>query len=145
MSKAKLDPQILDLENKWKRALADYDNLQKRITREKEEFVKLANLILIDKLLDVLENLERVEKHVKDQGLELAVGQLREVLQAEGLEEIEVLGKQFDAQTMECVEQVKGEENQVLAVLTKGYKINGRVIRPAKVKVGNGEKEVKDE
>jgi molecular chaperone GrpE len=145
MSKAKLDPQILDLENKWKRALADYDNLQKRITREKEEFVKLANLILIDKLLDVLENLERVEKHVKDQGLELAVGQLREVLQAEGLEEIEVLGKQFDAQTMECVEQVKGEENQVLAVLTKGYKINGRVIRPAKVKVGNGEREVKDE
>ena len=145
MSKAKLDPQILDLENKLKRALADYDNLQKRITREKEEFVKLANLILIDKLLDVLENLERVEKHVKDQGLELAVGQLREVLQAEGLEEIEVLGKQFDAQTMECVEQVKGEENQVLAVLTKGYKINGRVIRPAKVKVGNGEKEVKDE
>ena len=145
MSKAKLDPQILDLENKWKRALADYDNLQKRITREKEEFVKLANLILIDKLLDVLENLERVEKHVKDQGLELAVGQLREVLQAEGLEEIEVLGKQFDAQTMECVEQVKGEENQVLAVLTKGYKINGRVIRPAKVKVGSGQKEVKNE
>jgi molecular chaperone GrpE len=145
MSKTKIDPQILDLENKLKRALADYDNLQKRIAREKEEFVKLANLILIDKLLEVLENLERVEKHLKDQGLELAVGQLREVLQAEGLEEIEVLGEKFDAQTMECVEQVKGEENQVLAVFSKGYKINGRVIRPAKVKVGSGQKEVKNE
>lgn len=131
-----LEERIVDLENKWKRALADYANLEKRIGREKEEFTKFATLVLIDKILEVLPDLERAQAHLKDQGLELAIGKLRKILKEEGLEEIEALGKKFDAQLMGCVEKVKGEENQVVEVVSKGYKLHGRVLRPAKVKVG---------
>lgn len=132
----KLEEKIADLENKWKRVLADYDNLEKRIGREKEEFVKFASAALIDKLLGVLENLERVEGHLKDRGLELAVEQFRSVLKIEGIKEIDALGKQFDAELMDCTEIVKGKENQVVEVINKGYQLYGRVLRPAKVKVG---------
>lgn len=132
--------KVADLENKWKRALADYDNLQKRIGREKEEFIKFATCVLIDKILAVLSDLERAQAHLKDQGLELAIGKLKDVLKKEGLEEIEVSGKKFDTQLMECVEKVKGEENKIIEVVNKGYLMHGRVLRPAQVKVGGPSK-----
>jgi len=132
----KLEEQIADLENKWKRALADYDNLIKRIEREKGEFIELANASLILKLLEVLPNLERAERHVKDQGLSLAIAHLKDILKKEGVEEIKILGNNFDTKLMECVEKVEGKENQVIEVVNKGYLMHGRVIKPAQVKVG---------
>jgi len=131
-----LEERVADLDNKWKRALADYDNLLKRIDREKKEFIEFANAGLIQKLLAVLQDFERVEKHIKDQGLILAIEHLKKVLKEQGVEEIESLGNNFDAQRMECVEKVKGKENQVVEIVNKGYKMWGRVIKPAQVKVG---------
>lgn len=140
----KKSQKIADLENKWKRALADYDNLQKRIGREKEEFVKFANAALLDKLLTVLDSLEQAEKHLKDEGLKMSLDQFRTVLQSEGVIEIKAMGQKFDAETMDCAEVVRGPKNVVMKVINKGYKLNNYVLRPAKVEVGQGNLKRKD-
>jgi molecular chaperone GrpE len=127
-----------ELEEKWKRALADYHNLERRVEKGKREFVKFANTVLLDKLLSVLDHLEQAEEHVEDKGLNLAVGQFRSVLKTEGVTEIKAMGEKFDAETMDCAEVVKGPKNVVIKVINKGYKLNGHVLRPAKVKVGQG-------
>ena len=132
--------QIADLENKWKRALADYANLEKRIEKEKEDFVKFANAQLLNKLLAILDNLELAERHLRDKGLTLAGNRFREILKEEGVEEIEVLGRNFDPELMDAVETVDGPKNKVVEVVLKGYKLYGKVLRPAKVKVGGSKK-----
>lgn len=136
----KLEKQIEEAENKWKRALADYQNLEKRIEKEKGRLLKFLNASLIDKLLSVLDDLERAETHLKDKGLTMAVNQFREVLKTEGVEEIKARGENFNPQTMDCSEMVKGSENTVVTVTLKGYRLNGQVLRPAQVKVGKGGK-----
>lgn len=128
--------KIKNLENDLKRALADYANLEKRVAREKQVFAKFANAVLIEKILPALDGLEQAEKHLGDKGLTLALDQLRAALFSEGLEEIKALGKEFDVDKMDCVEVVKGKKNKVIAVTQKGYQLNGRVLRPAKVKIG---------
>jgi molecular chaperone GrpE len=129
-----------DLQEKYIRALADYQNLEKRVERERETFVKFANTILILKMLPVLDNLERAGEHHKDQGIDLVIKQFREALQGEGVTEIEAKGVKFNPEVHEAVEQVPGEEGKVMEVLEKGYQLGEKVIRPTKVKIG-GKKE----
>lgn len=138
LKKPVLEEKIIDLENKWKRALADYANLEKRVVKEKEDFVNFSKSCLVVKMLGVLDDLERCQKHLKDEGLNLTINRLKEVLKSEEVEEIEVLGKNFDPKLMEAVEVVKGEKNKILEVALKGYLLNKKVIRPTKVKVGKG-------
>lgn len=133
-----LKKKIKDLEDRWKRALADYDNLRKRVEREKEGFVKFSNAILIDKLLPVLDSLEKCTEHLKDKGLELTLDQFRKVLESERLKEMKVEGKKFDPEKMDATEVIEGKKNEVVEVVLKGYNLNDRVLRPAKVKVGQG-------
>ena len=132
--------KIKDLELKWKRALADYHNLEKRIDKEKEFFVKFSNAQLLASLLPVLDDLERAKKHLKDQGLSLAVNKFKEVLQKENVEEIKAQGEEFNPELMEAMEIVAGPKNRVVEVVNKGYLFNNKVLRVAKVKVGGGEK-----
>jgi molecular chaperone GrpE len=134
-----LQIQIKDLTEKWKRALADYANLEKRIEQEKTAFVKFSNAGLIDKILSVLDDLERAEAHLKNKGLTIAVDQLRAVLKTEGLEEIKAEREKFNPEKMDCLEMVSGERNKVMAVAQKGYLLHNKVLRPAKVKVGKGD------
>jgi len=131
--------KLADLESKWKRALADYHNLEKRIDKEKEAFVKFSNAQLLENLLTVLDDLERAEKHLKDQGLSLAINKFKEVLQKENLEEIKAQGEEFNPELMEATEIVAGLKNRVVEVVNKGYLLNNKVLKVAKVKVGNGE------
>ena len=63
-----LKAQIIDLDAKWKRALADYQNLQKRTENERKNFIRFANATLIEKPLDIIDDLERAAKHLKDDG-----------------------------------------------------------------------------
>ncbi|PIS09314.1 nucleotide exchange factor GrpE [Candidatus Beckwithbacteria bacterium CG10_big_fil_rev_8_21_14_0_10_34_10] len=135
---ANLQILINDLEGKWKRALADYANLEKRIETDKNNFVKFSNATLLDKFLTVLDDLERAEKHLMNKGLNIAMDQFRAVFKSEGVEEIKVIKKFFDPEKMDCVEMIKGNNNQVLEVVQKGYLLNNKVLRPAKVKVGKG-------
>jgi len=123
--------------------LADYRNLQKRVEEEKDDFVQYATSTLIRKLLSVFDNLEMVNKHTNDIGLQMVVKELRQVLGDEGLKEIETENLEYDLNTMEAIEMVPGEENKVIEVLQKGYFFKDKLIRPARVKVGNGEEPLK--
>lgn len=127
----------MEAENKWKRTLADYENLVKRTAREKANFVKFANGRLLGKLLGVLDDLERCQKHVNDQGLNLGVAKFNQILESEGVKEIKVLGQPFDPAVMEATEMVEGPKNKVIEVTAKGYQLDDMILRPAKVKVGN--------
>jgi molecular chaperone GrpE len=137
--KVKADQKLEDFENRFKRVLADYTNLEKRIEREKSDFIKLANAQILDKLLPVLDDLELCERHFKDKGISLVYNRFKEVLKSEGVEEIKALGEKFDPETMDCVEMVPGPKDQVREVILKGYWLNDKILRPAKVKVGQGE------
>ncbi len=132
----KLQAQVEELTNHWKRALADYQNLERRLNQEKGDFVQYANSNLILKLLLVLDHLERAQAHVEDEGLGIAIKEFQRVLAEEGLSEIEVMGREFNPQEMEAVGVVAGEkENLVAEVIAKGYRLKEKVIRPAKVKI----------
>jgi len=136
----KTELKLEDLENRLKRTLADYANLEKRIAREKKEFVKFSNAQLLDKLLLVLDDLELCEEHLKDKGVTMAYNRFQEILESEGVEEIKALGKRFDPETMDAVEIIPGPKNKVMEIVLKGYFLNNKVLRPAKVKVGQGKK-----
>lgn len=125
-----------ELENRLKRALADYQNLEKRIEEERKLLSRLSASLLIEKLLPVLDNLENAQAHLKDQGLEIVVKQFKDILASEGVEEIQAEGLEFDPHFAEAVETQEGEKDNIVArVLTKGYKIDSTVLRPAKVVV----------
>jgi len=118
------------------RALADYQNFEKRVKQEKEDLIKTASKRIILKLLPLLNNLEKAEIFVKDQGLELIKDDLLRVIREEGVEELDVQDKLFNPEFAEAVEIIKGaEDNKIVEVIRKGYKLNGVVIQPAQVKV----------
>jgi molecular chaperone GrpE len=120
------------------RALADYDNLSKRVDRERADLGKIASIGVIIKLLPVLDNLERAQEHIKDSGLAIAIGELINVLKDEGLTVISPsTGDEFDENTMEAIEVVSGERDNVVSEVTlTGWKYeDGTVVRHAKVKV----------
>lgn len=133
--------QIEELTNNWKRALADYQNLEKNFAQQKQNLSAYIKKEVLIKFLPVLENLEKAHEHLKDQGLELAIKQFKEILKTEGIEELDVLNKNFDPNTAECIDIEKNDdkENIVTKVLTKGYKLFGEVILPSKVIVSKKE------
>lgn len=133
-----LKAQITDLDNNWKRALADYKNLVDRTNKEKKDFYEFANASLLTCLMPVYDSLEMLAKYNQDQGLQLTVKQFKQILSEEGLKEIETIGKEYDVNEMEAVEMVDGEEGKVIEELSKGFFYKGKLLRPARVKVGKG-------
>ena len=120
------------------RALADYDNLSKRVDRERTDLCRIASVGVVVKLLPVLDNLERAQEHIKDSGLAIAIGELINVLKDEGLTVINPsIGDEFDENTMEAIEVVSGaSDNTVAEVVLAGWKYEDEtVVRHAKVKV----------
>lgn len=124
------------LENNYKRALADYQNLQKRVQEEKSEWVRSANKELLLRILTVLDTLILAQQHVQDQGLQISVQQFLDVLKGEGVTRIETAGKEFNPHLMECITTEQGEENKVLEEIRAGFMLYDKVLRPAQVKVG---------
>jgi len=133
-----------DFEEKYKRARADYINLERRVKEQQAEFLKFANSVLILKLLPVLDDLGKAVQKSKDDGLNLVLKNFGEVLKSEGVEEIKVeVGDKFDPTIMECtVAEGSGDEVSVAEVLRKGYRMKGKVLRPAQVRVGNSKSEI---
>lgn len=144
-----LKKKIEDLDNKYKRALADYQNLEKRVAEERKEWILKANKDLLLHLLPVLDTLILAKKHVKvaDEGLSLSIKQFQDLLSAEGVEKIDVVGKQFDPNIMQCVETQEDEEGKVLDEIRTGYKYkyDGTILREALVRVGKKRIEKKEE
>lgn len=135
--------ELENLENQLKRALADYQNLERRITEEKSAWIRTANKVLILKLLGVLDNLFLAQKHIQDDGLNLSIQKFLDVLREEGVERIETSGRDFDPHMMECVSVQAGEEGKVLEEVRIGFTINSEPLRPAQVVVG-GQQQVKN-
>lgn len=128
--------QIEDLTVSWKRALADYQNLEKRIAQDREELTKYIAQNIIRDFLDVFDGLERSDEHLKDQGLHIAVSNFQTILEKNGLKRIEVLGKKFNPETMECIEVIPGKkEDEVVEEMRSGYLLWEKVLRVAQVKV----------
>lgn len=122
---------------KFLRALADYQNLEKRIREQRQEDTKYAARNILLKILPVIDALEQAEKNIKDRGLEIIVKQLKDILKSEKVEKIEVIGKKFDPNFMECLAaQESDKDNEVLEELRPGYKIFDSLLRAAQVKVG---------
>lgn len=122
--------------DKYQRALADYNNLMRRTQQERGQIAKLASLRLVEELLQPIEHLKLAAKQLDDAGLYMVEKQLWQVLSEHGLEEIEVLGQPFNVETMEAVES-EAEGDRVVKVLRPGYTLNGEVIQHAKVVLGN--------
>ncbi len=123
-----------ELEGQLKRALADYQNLERRVSEERQLLSQLSSALVIEKFLPVLDNLESAQSHLNDQGLAIVIKQFNDVLQSEGVEQIMAEGQQFDPNLHEAAEVTEeGEDGKIVKVLAKGYKINSRIIRPAKV------------
>lgn len=127
-------------ETNYKRVLADYQNQDRRFKESQSQIVKFANATLLEKILLNIDSLEMAQNHLQDAGLEIVIKQLHETLKTEGLQLIESDGKLFDPQTMDCIEVVPGKKDHVVSTLSKGYFLFDKVLRPAKVKVGSGEK-----
>lgn len=133
-----LKEKVLELENSYRRTLADYQNQERRFKDQQSQVVSMANATLIEKLLFPLDSLEKAQDHLKDKGLQMIIDQINSIFVQEGLEEIKTEGQEFDPYTMDCSEIVPGEKNLVVDTISKGYLLSGKVLRPAKVKVGSG-------
>ena len=137
----------------WQRAQADFINYKRRSEQEKEEIGKFANATLMFSLLPILDDLERAFASVPPRlaklnwvdGVRLIERKLRAIMEAQGLSQIKAIGEPFDPNLHEATMYRKGEEGIVIEELQKGYKLHDKVIRPAMVVVGNGEKEEEKE
>ena len=135
-----------DLNTKYLRLMADFQNYKKRTKKQKSEIHAYANEKIVLKLIEVMDNFERAlgadasEGDSFKQGIEMIFKQLSDVLTDAGVKEIEAESTVFDpnfhnAVMMEDTDKV--ESGMVSEVLQKGYTLNGKVIRPAMVKVAN--------
>ncbi|KKR76745.1 MAG: Protein GrpE [Candidatus Levybacteria bacterium GW2011_GWA2_40_8] len=132
----KFDKKEKDLENALRRALADYQNLEKRIAEEKSSWVRSANKDLILRLLPGLDSLLLAEKHTDDEGVKVSIDHFLDIFRKEGVEKIETIGREFNPNLMEAISTREGEEGIVLEEIKVGYMLKGEVIRPAQVVVG---------
>jgi len=142
------EQQLQEAKEKMLRLHADFDNFRKRTNKEKEEWFQYASLNILEKILPVIDNLERALSSLNQQseetqnlfaGILMTYRQLLEVLQKEGLEAITPVGQIFDPTVHEAIMQVPvedgQEDNQVVEELRRGYRFKDKVIRPSLVKV----------
>ena len=133
-----------------KRLQAEFENYCKRTEKENHDFRKYVKAELIKKLLPTLDSFELALKNSQDKekfmkGLEMIYAQLFQTLEEEGLRKIDTLGKKFDPYLHEVLmteSNEKKEDEEITDELQKGYKLNEKVLRYAKVKV-NKKEEVK--
>jgi len=141
-----LKKQLEEEKDRFLRVNAEMENLRKRTIKEREEFIKFANEKLIQELIDVLENLERGIENAKKsenkdkliEGMELVYKQFKSVLEKNGIVPIKSLGEKFDHYRHEAMMQTltdEYDEDTILEEYTRGYLLNGKVIRYSKVRV----------
>jgi molecular chaperone GrpE len=144
--------EVEQFRNMLQRERADSLNSKRRVEEEKEEFQKRANTSLITRLLPILDDFQRALQHIPQDdplsswlaGVELVYRNLEVVLESLGVTHIEALDKTFDPQEHESVfyeVSKNNEEDKVLSVVREGYKLNGRVLRPAQVTVSKRKEE----
>ncbi len=142
------------LSDRLLRALAEFENYKKRVARERGEFVRMAQEEILLEFLPILDNLERAlrvartDAAVTDpvaekflEGVEMIVRLFQATLEKRGVTPIEAIGQVFDPafhQAVQRVESPDGRDNIVIEEVQRGYLLEGRVLRPAMVKVAQG-------
>jgi len=132
----------------WQRAAADFQNYKRRTDQERQETAQFANAALIMNILPVLDDLERALTNVDTNlagltwidGIRFIYRKFQVILETAGVKPIESEGKGFDPRYHEATMSAEGEEGKVIAEVQRGYLLGERVVRPAMVIVGHGEK-----
>jgi molecular chaperone GrpE len=136
----------------WQRSAADFSNFKRRTDDERAQLSQFTNAILIGKLLGVLDDFDRALESVPPdaqdpwiEGVKLVERKLRNVLESEGVTQIDAIGQSFDPNLHEAVaheETVDHPDNEVIGEVQRGYRLHDRLIRPALVRVANNPKEL---
>lgn len=144
----RLSLELAEQKDKFIRLYSEFENFRRRTAKEKIDTVMNASEGLIKELLPVLDDFERAQQSfenakdieaIKD-GVELVFGKLKRTLENKGLKSMESKGSDFDVELHECITQFDGGEDQkgkVIDEVEKGYFLNDKVIRYAKVVVGS--------
>ena len=145
---AKLKAEVATLQDKYLRSVAEFDNYRKRTTKEKAELILNGGANAIKAILPVLDDMERAiangekteDPQVLREGMELIYQKFQKVLEGLGVKKIETEDADFDVDIHEAVAMVPGmgddKKGKVIDCLQQGYKMNDKVIRHAKVAVG---------
>ena len=140
--------KVEEEKKKYVYLMAEFDNYRRRVSQEKLDLIDTASKGVINDLLPVVDNFERALKSLQESeasesakmGTELIYKQLLDVLKKKGVTEIEAMGTELDTDEHEAVAQIPAPEEKlkgkVVDVIQKGYKLNGKVIRFAKVVIG---------
>jgi molecular chaperone GrpE len=144
-----LKTELEDANNKYIRLYAEFDNYKRRTSRERVELLQTAGKDVIVDLLPVLDDLERALKAIDDhandtsvkEGIQLVFNKLKKTLQQKGLKEMESINQPFDADFHEAVTNIPAPSDdmkgKVIDEIVKGYLLNDKVLRYAKVVVGS--------
>ncbi len=143
----KLKSELSDYKDKYLRLVAEFDNFKKRSFKEKMETIQTAGKDIMISLIEVIDDIERAEKQVESsedikglrEGTNLIFNKLKNNLTSKGLKAFDCLGKDFDEEHHEAVAVVpasnKEQDNKIVDILEKGYLLNDKIIRHAKVVV----------
>ncbi|HVB03139.1 MAG TPA: nucleotide exchange factor GrpE [Chitinophagaceae bacterium] len=144
----RLEKEMQELRDKYLRLVAEFDNFKKRNARERIELIQTANKEVIISLLDILDDCDRAVGQLETSGdmgmfrdgVMLVFGKLKGILQARGLREMQSLHVAFNTDLHDAITEIKAPEaelkGKVLDNLQKGYYLNDKIIRHAKVVVG---------
>ncbi len=141
----KLALELAEMKDKYIRLYSEFDNFRKRTAKEKIELTQTATANLMVDILPVLDDVDRAKANNPDgefpEGIQLIINKLTSILQQKGLTEMEAKGTVFDAELHEAITQftapTEEEKGKILDVLEKGYYLKDKVVRFAKVVVGN--------
>jgi len=145
--KPTFEDQIAEAKDKYLRLYADFENFRRRTSKEKIEMIQNASEGLLKELIPIVDDFERANKSFETvtevepmkEGIALIFNKFQKTLASKGVKVIESKGKDFDVELHECITQfAAGEENKgkVIDEIEKGYSLNDKVIRYAKVVVG---------
>lgn len=147
----KLEAELAELKDKNRRLYAEFDNFRRRTAKESFEMMVTANAKLVEKLTEVLDNFNRAfdpqnKASAEDfeKGMKLIFGRFKDILDAEGLEEIDPSGTEFDPNLHEALLQQTSDtvpENHVIQTVSKGYKLKTKILKHAKVIVSKGKED----
>ena len=138
-----------EVNDKYLRLTAEFDNFRKRSLKEKMELVKSAGEDILINILPVMDNFERAMQSMGDEskeeavkeGIEIIYNNFKEFLSQRGIKEIEAVGNDFDTDLHEAITKIpapkKDQKGKVIDVIEKGYELHGKVIRFAKVVIGD--------
>ena len=144
----KLQQDLEEQKDKYLRLVAEFDNYKRRTSKERIEVIQTAGKEVITDLLDVLDDCDRAEKQLQTsdditqikEGIQLIFNKFRSKLQSKGLKAMESLNKDFDVEKHEAITEIpaptKDLKGKVLDEVQKGYYLNDKIIRFAKVIVG---------